>query len=74
MKEHWKLVHKDTGRPVTYTKFKDLEDFCREQIESGTDNLYHIKYFCNGLERETNEVTDYFYRLGESPEELKVDN
>ena len=74
MKEHWELINKDSKRPVKYEKFKDLEDFCRIQIEDGVDNQYQIAYFYNGEKRELNEVTDYFYKLGENPEGLTVNN
>jgi hypothetical protein len=76
MKEHWELVHKDTGRTMPYKpeEFKELEQFCKTMIGDGTDVLYQIEYHPANGEVETNEITDYFYRLGESPEELKVDN
>jgi hypothetical protein len=62
MKEHWKLVHKDTGRPVKYKpeEFSKLEQFCKTMIGDGTDVLYQIEYYQNDKLIETVEITDYF--------------
>jgi hypothetical protein len=62
MKEHWELVHKDTGRILKYKpeEFKELEQFCKKMIGDGTDVLYQIEYYQNDKLIETVEITDYF--------------
>lgn len=60
--EKWELHMKGMNSVIPYSpdKFNELESFCKEMIEQGTDNLYEIKYYPVEGEVETNEVTDYF--------------
>jgi len=60
--EKWELHMKGMNSVITYSpdKFNELESFCKEMIEHGTDNLYEIKYYPKVGKVETCEVDVYF--------------
>jgi hypothetical protein len=60
--EKWELHMKGMNSVITYSpdKFNEMEEFCKEMIEKGTDNLYEIKYYPIKGKVETCDIDVYF--------------
>jgi hypothetical protein len=59
-KQTWSLTNLDNERSIKYKDFSKLEYDCKALINLNRDANFRIKYFENGKEIETVELTVYF--------------